>query len=313
MLNVEHLVKQYGDFTAVDDISFEAGKGSVFGLLGPNGAGKSTAINCISGLLTPTAGHIAVSGHNVVKDGKAARRSLGVVPQELALYEDLPAIDNLRYWGKAYGLRGKELEDRVSAVLEHIGLADRAKDLPKEFSGGMKRRLNFGCGIVHKPKVLLLDEPTVGVDPQSRAKLFDLVEAERDAGACVLYTTHYMEEAERLCDSLAIIDHGKIIAKGSVAELKAQLGARDALQLNGHFPDEATRGAVTSLTSGIADLEILSQADDSLLLTLSSASHHLPQIFEAISAAGGSVSETSLRSPNLETLFLLLTGKELRE
>lgn len=313
MLVVENLVKQYGDFTAVDDVSFRAEPGSVFGLLGPNGAGKSTAINCISGLLTPTTGRISVSGHDVVKDGKAARQSLGIVPQELALYEDLPAIDNLRYWGEAYGLRGKRLDDRVSDVLDHIGLADRARDLPKEFSGGMKRRLNFGCGVVHQPKVLLLDEPTVGVDPQSRAKLFDLVEAARDAGACVLYTTHYMEEAERLCDSLAIIDHGKIIAEGTVAELQAQLGARDALQLNGEFPANATREAVTSLTQDISDLEILSQAEDSLLLTLSSASHHLPQIFEAISRSGGSVSETSLRSPNLETLFLLLTGKELRE
>ncbi len=313
MLVVENLVKTYGDLTAVDDVSFEAGAGAIFGLLGPNGAGKSTSINCISGLLTPTAGHIAVSGHDVVKDGKAARQSLGVVPQELALYEDLPAMENLRYWGKAYGLRGDALEDRVATVLETIGLADRAKDLPKEFSGGMKRRLNFGCGVVHKPKVLLLDEPTVGVDPQSRARLFDLVEAERDAGACVLYTTHYMEEAERLCDSLAIIDHGKVIATGTVAELKAQLGARDALQLAGSFPGDATRDAIESLAQEIADLEILSQAEESLLLTLSSASHHLPKIFAAISSAGGAVTETSLRSPNLETLFLLLTGKELRE
>jgi len=313
MLAVEHLVKEYGDLRAVDDVSFEARAGTVFGLLGPNGAGKSTAINCISGLLTPTAGRIAVSGHDVVKDGKAARQSLGIVPQELALYEDLPAVDNLRYWGKAYGLRGKPLEDRVATVLELIGLADRAKDLPKEYSGGMKRRLNFGCGVVHQPRVLLLDEPTVGVDPQSRAKLFDLVEAARDAGACVLYTTHYMEEAERLCDSLAIIDHGKIIAHGTVAELKAQLGARDALQLNGQFPDGAMREAIDGLRQDIAGLEILSQAGDSLLLTLPAASQHLPEIFAAVSSAGGNVTETSLRSPNLETLFLLLTGKELRE
>jgi ABC-2 type transport system ATP-binding protein len=313
VLEIEDLVKQYGDLTAVDTISFAAEKGSVFGLLGPNGAGKSTAINCISGLLPPTSGRIAVSGHDIIKDGKAARQSLGVVPQELALYEDLPAIDNLRYWGKAYGLRGKVLEDRVSEVLGHIGLADRAKDLPKEFSGGMKRRLNFGCGIVHKPKVLLLDEPTVGVDPQSRAKLFDLVEAERDAGACILYTTHYMEEAERLCDSLAIIDHGKLIAQGTVAELKSQLGARDALQLTGDFPAETTKAAIESLANKIADIEILNQEDNSLMLTLSSASQHLPVIFEAVAGAGGRVSETSLRSPNLETLFLLLTGKELRE
>ena len=313
MLLVENLVKNYGEFTAVDDVSFEAQAGTVFGLLGPNGAGKSTAINCISGLLTPTAGRVAVDGHDVVKDGRAARAALGVVPQELALYDDLPAIDNLRYWGKAYGMRGKVLEDRVATVLEKIGLADRAKDLPKEFSGGMKRRLNFGCGIVHEPKLLLLDEPTVGVDPQSRAKLFDLVEAHREAGACVLYTTHYMEEAERLCDSLAIIDHGKVIAHGTVAGLKAQLGARDALQLAGQFPGDTTKAAIDSLARDIADLEILSQGEDSLLLTLSNASQHLPKIFAAISMGGGNVTETSLRSPNLETLFLLLTGKELRE
>jgi ABC-2 type transport system ATP-binding protein len=301
MLVVENLVKNYGELTAVDDVSFEASAGTVFGLLG------------ISGLLTPTAGRITVNGHDVVKDGKAARRSLGVAPQELALYEDLPAIENLRYWGKAYGLRGKALEDRVAAVLETVGLVDRAKDIPKEFSGGMKRRLNFGCGVVHKPKVLLLDEPTVGVDPQSRARLFDLVEAERADGACILYTTHYMEEAERLCDSLAIIDHGKIIAQGNVLQLKSQLGARDALQLTGSFPAEGTAKAVESLAKDIDDLELLSQADNSLLLTLSNASQHLPSIFTAISNAGGNVTETSLRSPNLETLFLLLTGKELRE
>ena len=313
MLKVEHLVKQYGDLTAVDDVSFEAKAGAVFGLLGPNGAGKSTTINCISGLVTPTTGHIAVSGHDITRDGKAAKRSLGVVPQELALYEDLPAIDNLRYWGKAYGMRGKALEDRVADVLDCIGLADRARDLPKKFSGGMKRRLNFGCGVVHQPRVLLLDEPTVGVDPQSRSRLFDLVEAERDAGACVLYTTHYMEEAERLCDSLAIIDHGKIIAEGTVDGLKAQLGARDALQLSGRFPADTIGDAIGSLSRDIGDLEILSQSDDSLLLTMSAASQHLPRVFDVISRAGGSVSETSLRSPNLETLFLLLTGKELRE
>jgi len=313
VLEVEDLVKQYGDFTAVDSISFSANKGSVFGLLGPNGAGKSTTINCISGLLDATSGRISVDGHDINKDGRAARKALGIVPQEIALYEDLPAVENLKYWGKAYGLGGKALDTRVADLLEHIGLADRAKDMPKEFSGGMKRRLNFGCGVVHQPKLLLLDEPTVGVDPQSRSKLFDLVEAERDAGACVLYTTHYMEEAERLCDSLAIIDHGKLIAHGTVEELKAQLGARDALQLTGEFSEEATRSALKPLSTRVPDFEILSVEAGSLTLTLSHASQHLPEIFEAVRTSGGQVSETSLRSPNLETLFLLLTGKELRE
>ena len=310
MLAVEKLTKQYGDFTAVDDVSFESGEGKIFGLLGPNGAGKSTTINCISGLMPPTSGHISIAGSDIVKDGKKAKASLGIVPQELALYEDLPAIDNLKYWGQAYGLRGSTLDARVREVLDHIGLADRAKDLPKEFSGGMKRRLNFGCGIVHKPKVLLLDEPTVGVDPQSRQRLFEMIEAERDAGACVLYTTHYMEEAERLCDSLAIIDHGKIIAEGSVQELKAQLGARDVLQLSGDFPSGL--GAAVA-ERGISDLEIISDEDGTLTVTMTAASQHLPVIFESVSAAGGTVNETSLRRPNLENLFLLLTGKELRE
>ncbi|NIA28116.1 MAG: ATP-binding cassette domain-containing protein [Desulfobulbaceae bacterium] len=314
MLKVADLSKNYGDLVAVDKISFSAGKGTVFGLLGPNGAGKSTAINCISGLLQPTSGHASVAGHDTVSDGKAARQNLGVVPQDIALYEDLSAVENLRYWGKAYGLRGDTLDARVAEILEHIGLADRAKDLPKEFSGGMKRRLNFGCGVVHKPPVILLDEPTVGVDPQSRARLFDLVEAERDAGACILYTTHYMEEAERLCDSLAIIDHGEIIAQGTVDELRARLGAKDVLQLTGHFPLDAVHHAIEGLSeSGNNDIEFVGQEESSITLTLSYASQHLPAIFEAISGAGGAVGETSLRSPNLETLFLLLTGKELRE
>ena len=314
MLSVNELTKHYGDFVAVDKVSFSAEKGKIFGLLGPNGAGKSTIINCISGLLQPTSGHAAVSGHDVVSDGIAARSALGVVPQELALYEDLPAIENLRFWGEAYGLRGKALNKRVTEVLETIGLGDRAKDLPKEFSGGMKRRLNFGCGIVHKPLMILLDEPTVGVDPQSRARLFDMVEAERDAGACVLYTTHYMEEAERLCDSLAIMDHGKLIAQGTVQELRAQLGARDVLQLSGHFPIDATKQAIDALAQrGNFDIEFVAEEEHGITLTLADASQHLPAIFEAVKGTGGSVSETSLRSPNLETLFLLLTGKELSE
>lgn len=310
MLSVENLTKQYGDFTAVDSVNLESGEGRIFGLLGPNGAGKSTTISCISGLLPPTSGRILVAGFDIVKEGKQAKASLGIVPQELALYEDLPAVENLNYWGKAYGLRGDALDSRVSEVLDHIGLADRAKDLPKTFSGGMKRRLNFGCGIVHKPRVLLLDEPTVGVDPQSRQRLFEMVEAERDAGACVLYTTHYMEEAERLCDSLAIIDHGKLIAEGTVDELKAQLGARDVLQLSGRFPDGTGAGIIGK---GIGDLEMISEEDGVLTMTLAVASQHLPAIFAAIAESNGVVTETSLRSPNLETLFLLLTGKELRE
>jgi ABC-2 type transport system ATP-binding protein len=314
VLVVSDLYKQYGETLAVDGISFEAGKGAVFGLLGPNGAGKSTTIHCISGLLQPTSGSVTVGGFDVLGQPKDAKQLLGVVPQELAIYDDLPAIDNLRFWGKAYGLRGDPLESRVRDVIATIGLTDRARDLPRTFSGGMKRRLNFGCGVVHKPPVILLDEPTAGVDPQSRKKLFDLVEAERESGACILYTTHYMEEAEFLCDSLAIIDHGKVIAQGTVDELRAKLGARDVLQLTGQFPHDASRHAIAKMVdAGMHDLEILGQEEQSLTLTMSSGSRYLPDIFNALAVAGGKVTETNLRSPNLETLFLLLTGKELRE
>src|SRR5271154_2789333 len=226
MIEVEQLRKQYGEVVAVQDVSFTAQPGEIFGLLGPNGAGKTTTIGCISSLLTPTSGHIRVMGHDVVRDGVAARRSMGVVPQEIALYDDLSADENLSYWGGAQGLRGAELRDRIRETLALTGLSDRAKEPIKRYSGGMKRRLNFACGVVHRPRVLLLDEPTVGVDPQSRVRLLELVREQARAGACVLYTTHYMEEAETLCDRLAIVDRGRIIAQGTLAELRAMLGGR---------------------------------------------------------------------------------------
>jgi ABC-2 type transport system ATP-binding protein len=235
MIDVADLRKQYGELVAVDGVTFAAEAATIFGLLGPNGAGKSTIIGCISGLLQPTAGRVRVLGHDVVVDGIEARRSLGVVPQELALYEDLSAKDNLSYWGAAYGLAGDGLRRRVLEVLERIGLADRAREAVKRFSGGMKRRLNFGCAIVHRPKVLLLDEPTVGVDPQSRVRLLDLVREEVKAGTCVLYTTHYMEEAQDLCDRLAIIDHGRLLAIGTLDELRRIVGERDLLRISGRF------------------------------------------------------------------------------
>src|SRR5215467_1496343 len=262
MIAVSHLGKRYGDLVAVDDVSFTAEGGAVFGLLGPNGAGKSTTIGCISGLLTPTSGHITVLGHDVVGDPIAARRELGVVPQELALYEDLSARENLSYWGAAYGLSGDTLKRRVLDVLERINLGDRAREPVKRFSGGMKRRLNFGCGIVHKPKVLLLDEPTVGVDPQSRVRLLDLVREEASAGTCVLYTTHYMEEAQDLCDRLAIIDHGKLLSMGTLDELRRLIGEKDVRRLIGRFDPQSTRRALEQA----AGVEVVSADERTLRL-----------------------------------------------
>ena len=308
MINVQQLRKQYGDAIAVDDVTFAAESGRIFGLLGPNGAGKSTTIGCISGLLKPTSGRITVLGHDVVADSIEARRELGIVPQELALYEELGARENLAYWGAAYGMSGDVLRRRVLEVLETTGLADRATEPVKRFSGGMKRRLNFGCGIVHRPKVLLLDEPTVGVDPQSRVRLLDLVRQQAGGGACVLYTTHYMEEAQDLCDRLAIIDHGKLLVMGTLDELRNLMGERDLVRLSGRFEPQAARRALETLGA-----DIVSADDGSLRFTMEGASKKLPAIFGAVTSSGGDVQETSLTQPSLESLFIKLTGRELRE
>ena len=309
MIEVTELRKQYGDVVAIDGVSFTAEAGQVFGLLGPNGAGKSTTIGCISGLLRPTAGHVRVFGHDVVVDSVEARRQMGVVPQELALYEDLSAQENLAYWGAAYGLRGDELKRRVLAVLELIGLGDRAREPVRRFSGGMKRRLNVGCGLVHRPKVLLLDEPTVGVDPQSRVRLLELVREEVKAGTCVLYTTHYMEEAQELCDRLAIMDHGKLLALGTLDELRRLMGEKDIVRLTGRFGPPAIRRALDALDGA----EVVMADDAAVLLAVSGASRKLPAIFATISEHGGEIHETSLTQPSLESLFIKLTGRELRE
>jgi ABC-2 type transport system ATP-binding protein len=308
MIDIEQLRKQYGDAVAVDDVTFKAEPGGIFGLLGPNGAGKSTTIGCISGLLRPTSGRITVLGHDVVLDSIAARRELGIVPQELALYEELGAGENLAYWGAAYGMGGDALKRRVLEVLDTIGLADRAKEPVKRFSGGMKRRLNFGCGIVHRPKVLLLDEPTVGVDPQSRVRLLDLVRHQAGAGTCVLYTTHYMEEAQDLCDRLAIIDHGKLLVMGTLNELRRLMGEHDLVRLSGRFEPQAARRGLEALGA-----DVISADEHSLRFAIEGASRKLPALFTAIASAGGDVQETSLTQPSLESLFIKLTGRELRE
>ncbi len=309
MIEIEGLSKRYGELTAVDGLHLRAVPGQIFGLLGPNGAGKSTTIACVCGLERPSAGAIRVLGHDVVKDGRAARERLGIVPQELALYEDLSAEANLSYWGAAWGLRGARLAQRVAEVLDLIGLADRAREKVERYSGGMKRRLNFGCGIVHEPEVLLLDEPTVGVDPQSRVRLLELVRSEARAGRCVLYTTHYMEEAEGLCDRLAILDHGKLLAEGTLSELRGLIGERDVLRLAGRFDPARARAALASFEA----LEIVQADEQQLVLALGEASRRLPALFAALAEAGAEVRETILSQPSLESLFIKLTGKELRE
>ncbi len=309
MIQVEALHKKYGNLTAVDGITFTAQPGKIFGLLGPNGAGKTTTISCISGLLKPSSGRIHVLGQDITTNGREVKRQLGIVPQELALYEDLSATENLKFWGGAYGLRGKQLKQQISEVLAAVGLLDRAKERVKRFSGGMKRRLNLACGIIHRPKVLLLDEPTAGVDPQSRVHLLELVREQVAQGTCVLYTTHYMEEAEDLCDDLAIVDHGHIIAEGTLSDLRSMVAENDVLQLTGTFDPAAVREKLGE----IEGTEVAHVEPNELRLVVEKASQRLPEILSAVTATGADIREVTLTQPSLENLFIKLTGKRLRE
>ena len=247
VLVVESLVRHYGDLKAVDGVSFRIAPGETYGLLGPNGAGKTTTISMIAGLVTADSGTVTILGEAMTARSVRPKRLIGLVPQDLALYPDLTARENLVFFAKLYGLRGKEMTARVDEVLEIIGLGDRAKDLSKEFSGGMKRRLNIGVGLLHRPALLILDEPTVGVDPQSRNSILEAVEALSGEGMAVLYTTHYMEEAERLCDRIAIIDSGRLQAEGTREELIRLTGGTDTIRLGGRIDSTGQVEAAESM------------------------------------------------------------------
>src|SRR5437868_562411 len=223
MLDIKNLRKSFGSLLAVNDVSFSVRQGQIVGLLGPNGAGKTTTVSMAAGLLTPDRGEVLVAGHRLSGDTDPAKRRFGLVPQDLALYDELSARDNLRFFGALYDLAGSDLDDAIARVLGTVGLAERARDAVRTFSGGMKRRLNLAIGLLHDPDILLLDEPTVGVDPQSRNAIFDNLEELKARGKALVYTTHYMEEAERLCDRIVIIDHGKVIATGTQQELLDRL------------------------------------------------------------------------------------------
>ena len=309
MLEVAGLRKSYGPIVAVDGVSFRAGKGETIGLLGPNGAGKTTTVSIIAGLVRPDAGEVRINGAVLRGDTDPAKRALGLVPQDIGLYEEMSPLENLHLFGALYGMRGAPLKHAIAQSLDLVGLSERARDKVAEFSGGMKRRLNLAAALLHDPQLLLLDEPTVGVDPQSRVRLLELVRAQAQAGACVLYTTHYMEEAETLCHRLAIVDHGNVIAAGTLAELRALLAEHDLLRLSGLFHPGSAQAALQS----IDQIEILQADENLLILALPEASRRLPAIFAALAAAGAEVRGTTLTQPSLESLFIKLTGKELRE
>ncbi len=309
MLQVCNLHKSYGSRAAVTDLSFTAKPGEIVGLLGPNGAGKTTTVLMLCGLVAPDAGQVRIGDQPMRVDADAVKRRIGLVPQELALYEDLSALANLELFGALYGLAGKPLRTRSMAALEQVGLAERAADKPATFSGGMKRRLNIACALVHDPDVLLLDEPTTGVDPQSRNAIFDNLEALKRAGKTLLYTTHYMEEAERLCDRIVIVDHGRVIADDTLSGLYRLLPAVEELiiELEG-----TVEMALLATEPGIRSVR-QSPSNGRLVLGIDDLTATAPGVLAWLTAHGHRLRAVHSGHATLETVFLALTGRQLRD
>jgi len=311
ILEVQNLVKKYGDFAAVKGISFDIKEGEIFSLLGPNGAGKTTTISMLSTLYAPTSGDATIAGHSITKSPMAVRNAIGVVPQEIALYEDLTAKENLIFWGQMYGLSGKSLTTRVDEVLEQIDLVDKAKDRVKTYSGGMKRRVNIGVGLLHKPKLLFMDEPTVGIDPQSRRAILDTVKDLNKQGMTVLYTTHYMEEAEELSDRVGIIDHGELIALGTQKELTKQVGQTETLVL--HIGENEDPDALVAALKGVDGILEANAINHEISVITPLAKDVLAPVVTTANERGIKIHSIDIREPNLEAVFLHLTGRALRD
>ena len=306
-LQVSDLRKSYGDVAALRGVSFEVREGEVFGLLGPNGAGKTTTLSIIATLLRASDGDAHVFGHHVGHDRLAVRHLIGVAPQDIALYPSLTAAENLRFFGRMFGVRRRELGQRVRELLALVELDARANDPAGTFSGGMKRRLNLAISLVHRPRLLLLDEPTVGVDPHSREHIFDIVHSLRADGTAILYTTHYMEEAEQLCDRIAILDEGKVIAMGRLAELLAEAGCEEVIELHG-LPAVLDMTAIKS-APGVCSIE---RSGTVTRIFTQGAAYALPAVSALLTRYADGVT-VQINPLSLQTLFLRLTGKELRD
>jgi len=311
ILQVQNLVKNYGDFKAVKGVSFDIEEGEIFSLLGPNGAGKTTTISMLSTLYAPTSGDATIGGHSITKDPMGVRGIIGVVPQDLALYEDLTARENLIFWGQMYNLSGKALTTRVDEVLEQIGLTNKAKDRVKTYSGGMKRRVNIGVGLLHKPRLLFMDEPTVGIDPQSRRAILDTVKDLNKQGMTLLYTTHYMEEAEELSSRVGIIDHGEMIAIGTQKELTQQVGEAETLLL--HVGENDDSEALAKALKDIQGVQQATAVDHEVSIVCAEAEDVLAAVVTKANDRGIKIRSIDIREPNLEAVFLHLTGRALRD
>ncbi|MEI7848737.1 MAG: ATP-binding cassette domain-containing protein [Chloroflexota bacterium] len=311
ILHVQNLVKNYGDFKAVKGVSFDIEEGEIFSLLGPNGAGKTTIISMLSTLYTPTSGDAIIGGYSITKNPMDVRGIIGVVPQDLALYEDLTARENLIFWGQMYNMSGKPLTTRVDEVLEQIGLSDKAKDRVKTYSGGMKRRVNIGVGLLHKPRLLFLDEPTVGIDPQSRRAILDTVKDLNKQGMTLLYITHYMEEAEELSDRVGIFDHGEMIAIGTQKELTQQVGQAETLIL--HVGENDDSEALAKTLKDIQGVQQATAVDHEVSVVCAEAEDVLAAVVTKANERGIKIRSIDIREPNLEAVFLHLTGRALRD
>jgi ABC-2 type transport system ATP-binding protein len=312
ILKVQDLHKQFDKVRAVQGISFEIQRGEIFSLLGPNGAGKTTTISMLSCLLAPTQGDAWIDGHSVRSEPNKVKSVIGVVPQEIALYPDLTAGENLAFWGRMYGMGGSQLKQRIAAVLDIVGLSERAAEKVETYSGGMKRRINIAVGLLHQPKVLYMDEPTVGIDPQSRRRILDTVLELNKEGLTLLYTTHNMDEAAELSDRIGIIDHGKLIALGTQAELTKTVGEFDTL----HIGVEADKLDATALLKSIKTargVQRVSLEDGSLVIQAEDANDALPEVVTRLDKAGARVLSLKVEEPNLEAVFLHLTGRALRD
>ncbi len=311
LVEVLQLTKQFDPKhpPAVDNISYEIHQGEIFSLLGPNGAGKTTTISMLCGLIKPTSGDARIGGYSVRSDTLAAKRLIGVIPQDIALYPTLTARQNLVFWGQMYDMSGKVLTSRVDEVLEQIGLRDRANDRIATYSGGMKRRVNIGAGLLHRPKIVFMDEPTVGIDPQSRRAILDMTKQLNAEGMTVLYTTHYMEEAQELSNRIGIQDHGKLIALGTLAELTRQVGQTDTLKIQVAALSEELLQSLRTV-SGVRSL---TEHEGEITLLVEDANRCLAEVVTTVSAVGTRITQMQISEPNLEAVFLHLTGRTLRD
>jgi ABC-2 type transport system ATP-binding protein len=308
LLEAADLSKRFGEIQAVDRVSFVVREREIYGLLGPNGAGKTTTISLVCGLLKPDGGNVVVAGTNFWSDPQAARRIMGVVPQEVAIYDELSGRENLEFWGRIAGLGRREARGRANELLEALSLVDRGNDPVKKYSGGMRRRVNLGCALMHRPRLLLLDEPTVGIDPQARANILAFIRNLVDDGVAVLYTTHYLEEAETLCHRIGIIDHGRLLAEGTLAELQQRMGEAQLFVIEG-----ALAGAEPDSWTGFAERFRVMQQTDRQLTVATLGRRDPAECLKELLALPVRVENVTLKRPSLNDTFLQLTGRELRE